>query len=67
MKNCSENNENSIKYYEFFDNKDNFSIIMELYDTNLSKILTERILKDKKGFNSKEILEILKKLNNVFK
>ena len=40
---------------------------MELCDTNLSEILTERIIEDVKGFNSKEILEILKHLNKVFK
>ena len=40
---------------------------MELCDTNLSKILTERLIKHNKGFNSEEILEILKQLNNAFK
>ena len=67
MKICSLNNENSVKCYEYFNNEDNFTIIMELCDTNLSKVLTDRKIKYKKGFNSEEILEILNQLNNVFK
>ena len=67
MKICSLNNENSVKCYEYFNNEDNFTIIMELCDTNLSQVLTDRILKYKKGFNSEEILEILNQLNNAFK
>ena len=67
MEICSLNNENSVKCYEFFHDEDNFTIIMELCDTNLSKILTERLIKHNKGFNSEEILEILKQLNNAFK
>ena len=64
---CSLNNENSVKCYEYFNNKDNFIIIMELCDTNLSTVLTERIEENGKGFNSEEILEILNQLNNAFK
>ena len=67
MKICSLNNENSVKCFEYFNSEDNFIIIMELCDTNLSKVLTDRILKYKKGFNSEEILEILNQLNNIFK
>ena len=67
MKICSLNNENSVKCYKYFNNEDNFTIIMELCNTNLSEVLTDRILKYKKGFNSEEILEILNQLNNVFK
>ena len=67
MKICSLNNENSVKCYEYFNNKDNFIIIMELCDTNLSTVLTERIEENRKGFNSEEILEILNQLNNAFK
>ena len=32
MKICSNNNNNSVKCYEYFNNKDNFVIIMELCD-----------------------------------
>ena len=67
MKICSLNNENSVKCYEYFNNEYNFTIIMELCDKNLSKVLAERIKKNGKGFNSEEILGILNQLNNVFK
>ena len=40
---------------------------MELYDKNLSQLLSERILKNKKGFNIDEILEIMNQINNTFK
>ena len=67
MKICSLNNENSVKCYEYFNNKDNFIIIMELCDTNLSTVLTKRVEENGKGFNSEEILEILNQLNKAFK
>ena len=35
MKICSNNNNNSVKCYEYFNNKENFVIIMELCDQNL--------------------------------
>ena len=61
MKICNENNENSVKYYETFENEEKFSIVMELCDESLTQF--------KKGrtFNSKEIYEILNQLNNTFK
>jgi len=55
MKICSKNNENSVKCYEYFNNKDNFIIIVELCDENLLQKLNKRIENDKKGFNSEEI------------
>ena len=61
------NCENSVKCYEYFNNEDNFAIIMELCDNNLSKYLTQRMKKDGKGFSSEEILEIMKQLNKAFK
>ena len=67
MKLCSESCENSVKCYEYFNNEDIFVIIMELCDTNLSKFLTQRKKKYGKGFNSGEILKIMKQLNNAFK
>ena len=67
MKICSKNNDNSVKCYEYFNNKDNFVIIMELCDENLLRILKKRIENDKKGFNSEEISEIMEELNNTFK
>ena len=67
MKICSEYCENSVKCYEYFNDEDNFVIIMELCDIDLSKILTNKMLKNGKGFNSKEIIEILEQLNKAFK
>ena len=67
MKICSENNDNSVKCYDYFIHENNFVIIMELYDKNLSEILTDRMVERKKGFKSKDILEIMKQLNKAFK
>ena len=54
MKACS--NINSVKFYEYFQEKNIFVIIMELCDCNLSQLL----LKNNGGFNEKEIYEIMK-------
>ena len=67
MQLCSKNNANSLKCYEYFSEEESFIIIMELCDTNLAKFLKEKIKKDKKGFDSDEILEILYQLNFAFK
>ena len=56
MKICSTNNNNSVKCYEYFNNDDNFTIIMELCDQSLLQLLMEKIKKDKKCFNIEEIL-----------
>jgi len=68
MKKCSENN-NSVKCYEYFLNEQNFVIIMELCDTNLEKWLLEKYTenKEERGFNDKEIYEILIQLNKILK
>ena len=67
MKICSKDNNNSVKCYEYFNNKDSFVIIMELCDQNLLQLLNNRLKDKKKGFNSEEIYEIMKGLNNTFK
>ena len=67
MEKCCYNNNNSVKCYEYFNNDDNFTIIMELCDMNLSKLLMEKKKKENRYFNSEEILEIMKQLNNAFK
>ena len=67
MKICSNNNNNSVKCYEYFNNENNFTIIMELCDKNLSELLMDRCIKCKKCFDSEEILEIMNQLNNTFK
>ena len=66
MKLCSKC-DNSVKCYEYFKNEDNFVIIMELCDNNLSKYLAKRMIDCGKGLNSEEILEIMKQINKVFK
>ena len=40
---------------------------MELCDSNLSKILINKLINDKKGFNPKELFGIMKQLNKAFK
>ena len=67
MKICSYYNNNSVKCYEYFNNKNNFIIIMELCDTNLSKMLINKLINGKHGFYPIEILEIMNQLNNSFK
>jgi len=57
------NNNNSVKYYEYFINKNKFIIIMELNDDNVLNILN----KIKKGHNSKELYKIMRQLNSTFK
>jgi len=59
MKICSNNNNNSVKCYEYFNNKDNFVIIMELCDQNLLQLLKRKIKNEQKGFNIEEIHEIM--------
>ena len=66
MKLCSDNNNNSVKCYEYFSTKESFVIIMELCDTNLSKFLLDKMEKDKNYFNSKEILDLISPLNKTF-
>ena len=64
MKICSNNNINSVKCYEYFNNNNYFVIVMELCDNDLSKLLLE---KKKDKFNKEEILDIMSQLNNTFK
>ena len=65
MEICSKNNtnDNSIKYYEYYNTNENLIIVMELCDTNLQFLLNER----KNGFNVEKIRDILNQLNNTFK
>ena len=58
---CGKNNENSVKYYESYETEEEFAIIMELCESNLSKF------RGNKKLNSKEIYEILHQLNYTFK
>ena len=58
---CAKNNENSLKFYEYFQTEKKFVIVLELCDQNLAHF------KRGKNFTSKEIYEILTQLNNTFK
>ena len=65
MRICSNNNqnENSVKYFEYFESEDEFAIVMELCDDNLLKKLKDT----QKGFSTEEIYRIMTQLNNTFK
>ena len=55
-------NKNTVKFYEYFDNEDEFAIVMELCDDNLANLL------ERKGtFTVDEIYDILTQLNYTFK
>ena len=63
MEICNKNNNiNSVKFYEFYDNEKEFVIVMEYCDDNLQSILNKK----EKGFNANEIFDILHQLNNTF-
>ena len=57
------NCKNSVKIFEYFEDKENYNIVMELCDLDLELILKQR----EKGFNVLEIREILEQLNVVLK
>ena len=60
---CGKNNINSIKYYESFQNENEFVIVLELCDYSLRDLINQK----NKIFYSDEIHEILNQLNNTFK
>ena len=64
MKKCGEeDNINFVKFYEYFETKDEFAIVMELCDDNMLKFISKR--KSKLPFA--EFKEIIKQLNKAFK
>ena len=63
MKICSNENENSVRIYECFHFEHKFTLVMELCDNSLQKILDEK----KEGFTCQEIYDIMSQLNNTFK
>ena len=56
-------NENTVKFYEFFHTQNEFAIVMELCDDNLLHYFSEK----EKSFDINEILDILTQLNKSFK
>ena len=57
----NESNKNTVKFYEYFITKNEFAIVMELCDTDLKKLSSE------KNMTFNEIYGILTQLNNTFK
>ncbi len=57
-------NQNTVKYYEYFNTPNEFAIVLELCKCNLQDLLEE---KSQKHFNWKEIYKILNQLNNSFR
>ena len=55
--------ENSVEIIDYYDNEQEFIIIMELCDDTLFDVLC----RTEKGFSPQEIRQILLELNNVFK
>ena len=53
---------NIVKFYEYFQTKEEIAIIMELCDDSLLNILSKK----NKGYEANEIYDILKNLNNSF-
>ena len=62
MEGNNKENKNTVKFYEYFENKNEFVIVMEYCHENLQDLLSR-----KKKFNANEIYEILTQLNNSFK
>ena len=56
-------NENKLKFYEYYENEKELAIVMDLYDGNLEKYYLER----NKSFNIEEIKDLLLQLNENFK
>ena len=62
MKGQKDENNNTVEFYEYFHNKNEFVIVMELCDESLNDFLIR-----KKHFNSNEIYYILTQINKSFK
>ena len=64
MKKCGEEgNINIVKFYEYFETKDDFAIVMELCDENMLNFISKRDSK----LPFKEFKEIINQLNKAFK
>ena len=57
----NESNINTVKFYEYFITKNDFAIVMELCDTDLKKLSSD------KNMTINEIYGILTQLNNTFR
>jgi len=61
----NKDNINTVHFYEYFHTSDEFVIVMELCDMNLTKLLSKK--EKNKAFNISEIYNILTQLNNTFR
>ena len=59
-------NENTVKFEKYFENENEFVIIMELCDDNLWKVFIRRNT-EQNPFNEEDIYEILSQLNYSFR
>ena len=59
----NKDNENAVKFYEYFNNEKEFAIVMELFDGNILDYLTKKI----DNFNDKRKYEIIMQLNKTIK
>ena len=58
----NKDNENTVKFYEYFDTEEEFVLVMELCDENMLNFIAKR-----KELKPIEIYDILYQLNNTFK
>ena len=56
-------NKNTVEFFEYFNTKKEFAIVMEKCDTDLKHAFIRR----EKNFSLEEIKEILIQLNNTFR
>ena len=57
--------ENSVKLIDYFENDENYHIVMELCDTDLDELLKFQYRKNNKGFNELQLWMILNQLNKI--
>ena len=63
MEGINQENQNTVKLYEYYEHNEEIAIVMELCDENLNTM----IINKNQIFTISEIIEILNQLNNSFK
>ena len=65
MKELEDNgrNKNTVQFFQYFNTQDEFAIVMEKCDTDLSHFLTKR----KENYSLDEIKDLLHQINNTFR
>ena len=59
-------NDNAVKFYEYFETENEFVIVMELCDEKLNFLLSKK-QKEEESFTIEEVSDILNQLNYTFK